>query len=94
MCIRDRIKGIGSDIPTFSLTALKVEKPKTYDVIVGMYTQIVSMSNMAYRPNLVLMHPLDYAQIDVYKRQRYSRSVRSRLYPCRQEDFGMSCSAR
>lgn len=62
-----QIKGIGSDIPTFSLTALKVEKPNTYDVIVGMYTQIVSMSNMAYRPNLVLMHPLDYAQMQLTK---------------------------
>lgn len=62
-----QIKGIWSDIPTFSLTALKVEKPNTYDVIVGMYTQIVSMSNMAYRPNLVLMHPLDYAQMQLTK---------------------------
>ena len=32
-----------------------------------MYTQIVSMSNMAYRPNLVLMHPLDYAQMQLTK---------------------------
>lgn len=62
-----QIKGIGSDIPKFSLTTLKVDKPNTYDVIVGMYTQIVSMSNMAYRPNLVLMHPLDYAQMQLTK---------------------------
>lgn len=62
-----QIKGIRSDIPRFSLTDLKVEKPNTYDVIVGMYTQIVSMSNMAYRPNLVLMYPLDYAQMQLTK---------------------------
>ena len=62
-----QIKGIAADIPTFSLTNLKVEKANTYDVIVGMYTQIVSMSNMAYRPNLVLMHPLDYAQMQLTK---------------------------
>ena len=49
------------------MTTLKVDKPNTYDVIVGMYTQIVSMSNMAYRPNLVLMHPLDYAQMQLTK---------------------------
>ena len=62
-----QIKGIAGDIPTFSLTNLKVERPNTYDVIVGMYTQVVSMSNMAYRPNLVLMHPLDYAQMQLTK---------------------------
>lgn len=62
-----QIKGIVADIPTFSLTNLKVEKANTYDVIVGMYTQVVSMSNMAYRPNLVLMHPLDYAQMQLTK---------------------------
>lgn len=62
-----QIKGIEGSIPGFSLTNLKVEKANTYDVIVAGYTQIVSMSNMAYRPNLVLMHPLDYAQMQLTK---------------------------
>lgn len=62
-----QIKGIAADIPAFSLTNMKVEKANTYDVIVSMYTQVVSMSNMAYRPNIVLMHPLDYAQMQLTK---------------------------
>lgn len=62
-----QIKGIGADIPAFSLTTLKVEKANIYDAIVAMYTQVVSMSKMAYRPNLVLMHPLDYAQMQLTK---------------------------
>lgn len=62
-----QIKGIAADIPAFSLTNMKVEKANTYDVIVSMYTQVVSMSNMAYRPNTVLMHPLDYAQMQLTK---------------------------
>lgn len=62
-----QVKGVGDDIPAFSLRTLKVEKPNTYDVIASMYTQVVSMSNMAYRPNLVLMHPLDYAQMQLTK---------------------------
>lgn len=64
---KGEIKGIASDIPAFSLTNLTVEKANTYDAIVAMYTQVVSMSNMAYRPNLVLMHPLDYAQMQLTK---------------------------
>ncbi len=62
-----QIKGIVDDIPGFSLTNLKVERANTFDVIVAAYTQIVSASNMAYRPNLVLMHPLDYAQMQLTK---------------------------
>lgn len=62
-----QIKGIAADIPGFSLTNLAVEKANTYDAIVACYTQIVSMSNMAYRPNLVILHPLDYAQMQLTK---------------------------
>lgn len=62
-----QIKGVSTDMPGFSLSTLKIEKANTYDAIVAAYTQIVSVSNMAYRPNLVLMNPIDYAQMQLTK---------------------------
>lgn len=62
-----QIKGIASDMPGFSLGTFKIEKANAYDAIVAAYTQIVSTSNMAYRPNLVLMNPIDYAQMQLVK---------------------------
>lgn len=61
------IKGVASDMPAFSLTSLKVESPNEFDALVAAYTQIVSVSEMAYRPNLVLMNPVDYAQMQLAK---------------------------
>lgn len=61
------IKGVASDMPVFSLTSLKVESPNEFDALVAAYTQIVSVSEMAYRPNLVLMNPVDYAQMQLAK---------------------------
>lgn len=62
-----QIKGVAIDMPGFSLNTLKIEKANIYDAIVAAYTQIVSVSNMAYRPNLVLMNPIDYAQMQLAK---------------------------
>lgn len=62
-----QIKGVATDIPGFSLGTFKIEKANTYDVIVAAYTQVVSVSNMAYRPNIVLMNPIDYAQMQLTK---------------------------
>ena len=62
-----QIKGVASDMPGFSLGTFKIEKANAYDAIVAAYTQIVSTSNMAYRPNLVLMNPIDYAQMQLVK---------------------------
>lgn len=62
-----QIKGVGSDMPGFSLSTFKIEKANAYDAIVAAYTQIVSTSDMAYRPNLVLMNPIDYAQMQLVK---------------------------
>lgn len=62
-----QIKGVASDMPGFSLGTFKIEKANTYDVIVAAYTQVVSVSNMAYRPNIVLMNPIDYAQMQLTK---------------------------
>ena len=38
-----------------------------YDAIVAAYTQILSTSKMNYRPNLVLMNPIDYAMMQLEK---------------------------
>lgn len=62
-----KIKGVAADMPGFSLDTFKIEKANTYDVIVAAYTQVVSVSNMAYRPNIVLMNPIDYAQMQLTK---------------------------
>lgn len=55
------IKGILDSIPGFALANYQVKRANKYDAIVAAYTQIVSTSNMAYRPNLILMNPIDYA---------------------------------
>lgn len=54
-----QIKGVASDMPGFSLTSLKIENAGIMDTIHAGYAQIVSTSNMAYRPNIVLLNPLD-----------------------------------
>ena len=61
------IKGVAADMPAFSLTGLEVTSPNQFDALVASYTQIVSVSDMAYRPNLVLMNPVDYAQMQLTK---------------------------
>ena len=62
-----QIKGVAADMPGLSLGTFKIEKANTYDVIVAAYTQVVSVSHMAYRPNIGLMNPLDYAQMQLTK---------------------------
>jgi len=61
------IKGILTSVPGFALTGLTVKAPNKYDAIVASYTQIVSTSKSAYRPNLVLMNPIDYADMQLEK---------------------------
>lgn len=63
-----QITGVFKDLPSFSLTGFKVAKsPNMYDAIVAAYTQILSTSKMNYRPNLVLMNPIDYAMMQLEK---------------------------
>lgn len=73
------IKGVATDMPAYSLDNLEVEKPNMFDALVAAYTQIVSTSEMSYRPNLVLMHPLDYAAMQLTKdvNGQYLRPFRS-----------------
>lgn len=61
------IKGVLTDVPSFSLTGLQVDRANMYDAIVASYTQIVSTSKMNYRPNLVLLNPIDYARMQLEK---------------------------
>lgn len=62
-----KVKGIASVVPGFSLTSLKIKHANTYDAIVAGYTQILSVSEMSYRPNLVLINPIDYANMQTSK---------------------------
>lgn len=61
------ILGVFTDIPAFSLTGLSVEKPNIFDAIVASYTQVVSVSKMNYRPNLVRVNPIDLANMRLTK---------------------------
>ena len=61
------IKGVASDMPAFSLSGFAVDRANMFDALVSAYSQIISTSEMAYRPNLVLMNPLDYAQMQLSK---------------------------
>ncbi|KAA6348647.1 hypothetical protein EZS27_003880 [termite gut metagenome] len=61
------IVGVLPSVPGFVLTDLTVPTPNMYDAIVASYTQIVSTSKMNYRPNLVLMNPIDVATMRLTK---------------------------
>lgn len=61
------IKGVAADFPAFALDNLEVEKPSDFDALVASYTQVVSTSEMNYRPNLVLVNPIDYAKMQLTK---------------------------
>ena len=62
-----QIKGVAGDMPAFSLTGFNVTNANIFDAVVAAYAQIISTSEMSYRPNLVLMNPLDYAQMQLSK---------------------------
>jgi HK97 family phage major capsid protein len=61
------IKGVAVDMPAFALDGLEVEKGNEFDAIVAAYTQVVATSEMNYRPNLVLLNPVDYAKMQLTK---------------------------
>lgn len=61
------IKGVAADMPAFALDGLEVEKGNEFDAIVSAYTQVVATSEMNYRPNLVLLNPVDYAKMQLTK---------------------------
>lgn len=61
------VKGIGADMPAYALDGLTVEKANEFDALVAAYTQIVATSEMNYKPNLVLLNPVDYAKMRLAK---------------------------
>lgn len=61
------IKGVAADMPAFALDSLEVEKGNEFDAIIAAYTQVVATSEMNYRPNLVLLNPVDYAKMQLTK---------------------------
>lgn len=54
-----QIKGVSGNMPAFSLTSLQIENAGIMDAIHAAYAQIVSTSNMSFRPNVLMMNPLD-----------------------------------
>lgn len=74
------IKGVAADMPGFSLTlTAKIDKANMFDAIVAAYSQILSVSHMAYRPNAILINPLDYMRMQLEKdvNGQYLRPFRS-----------------
>lgn len=61
------IKGVFTDIPEFTLDGLSVENPNYFDAIIAAYTQIVSVSDMNFMPNLVRVNPIDFANMKLTK---------------------------
>ncbi|SHF49780.1 phage major capsid protein [Dysgonomonas macrotermitis] len=61
------ILGVFTTIPEFTLTGLSVDKPNYFDAIVAAYTQVVSVSKMNFRPNLVRVNPIDLANMNLTK---------------------------
>lgn len=57
------IKGVASNLPAFNLTDVKIATPSIVDAIVAAYTQIISNSNQSYVPNVVMINPLDWANM-------------------------------
>jgi hypothetical protein len=49
------------------LDGLTVEHANEFDALVAAYTQIVATSEMNYKPNLVLLNPVDYAKMRLAK---------------------------
>ncbi len=49
------------------MTGLSVATPNYFDAIIAAYTQVVSVSKMNYRPNLVRVNPIDLANMRLTK---------------------------
>ena len=61
------IKGVGSDMPAYAMEGLRVEKANEFDALVAAYTQIVATSEMNYKPNLVMLNPIDLTKMRLIK---------------------------
>lgn len=59
------IKGLvtAGSLPAFNLTTVKIASPSIIDAIVAAYTQIVNNSEQHYVPNVVMINPIDWANM-------------------------------
>lgn len=57
------IKGVASNLPAYNLTDVKIASPSIVDAIVAAYAQIISTSEQNYVPNVVMINPLDWANM-------------------------------
>lgn len=53
----------GVSLPAYTLTGFKVATPNYFDAIVAAYTQVASASGMNFRPNALILNPVDFSTI-------------------------------
>ena len=53
----------GVSLPAYTLTGFEVATPNYFDAIVAAYTQIASASGMSFRPNALILNPIDFSTI-------------------------------
>lgn len=57
------IAGVSNNMPAYNLTAVKIANAGLLDCIVAAYTQIISNSYQNYVPNVVMINPIDWANM-------------------------------
>ena len=53
----------GVSLPAYTLSGFKVATPNYFDAIVAAYTQVASASGMSFRPNALILNPVDFSTI-------------------------------
>lgn len=53
----------GVSLPAYTLSGFKVATPNYFDAIVAAYTQVASASGMIFRPNALILNPVDFSTI-------------------------------
>ena len=53
----------GVSLPAYTLSGFKVASPNYFDAIVAAYTQVASASGMSFRPNALILNPVDFSTI-------------------------------
>lgn len=57
------IQGVAANLPSYSLTTVKISNAGIVDCIVAAYTQIINNSEQNYVPNVVMINPIDWANM-------------------------------
>lgn len=53
----------GVSLPAYTLSGFEVVSPNYFDAIVAAYTQVASASGMSFRPNALILNPIDFSTI-------------------------------